>query len=358
MSKEFDNSLPTAKADWIDFGKFVGILFVLFSHAEINIPLISGLGNLFYIAIFFVIAGYTYHYEEMGTLTFAKKKATSVLIPYFSYSFILYVIMMGKNILTGNFDSEIALASFAGIFYSRSRVPKVLHPDSQLLMNVLNAPLWFLTAFFISFMLFHILLRISHGKIILPTIICVTVGVGIHYFCPVLLPWSLDTAFLFEGMFAVGYFYKKMEEQSKLLKRADFQYLFLIGLFISMLILQFYNGAINLSVGDLGKSVFGGFLGTICGSFFILLTARMITGKIPKLITGIGQSSLHIMALHLFFFEIFKVILEQIKPGVWTSPSTDSRLIKIVIALLTMFIITFLQNIFYKFGKQLKREVE
>lgn len=76
VAGEVPSTMTSERKDWIDFAKFIGLLFVLLSHAEVTIPLLSGLGNLFYIAIFFVLAGYTYHDQDMSCIAFAKKSTS------------------------------------------------------------------------------------------------------------------------------------------------------------------------------------------------------------------------------------------------------------------------------------------
>ena len=340
-------SKNNARLDWIDLSKSIGIFFVLLSHSQVNIPLVSGLGNLFYIGIFFVIAGYTYHDEEVPVVWFAWKKAKRVLVPYLQYSMALFLIMSLKRILEGSFTKSETLTSLFGIFYARNQIARVGVPEKSLL-DVMNAPLWFLPAFYLSFVLFHVLVRIGKEKLLLFTLISMIIGMSLHYLSPVLLPWSIDTAFLFEGMFAAGYFAKLLMSEKKqsfcfcqnLVKRADFQYLLVVGFFIGMLILQFYNGRMNLSIGDFGKTVYGGFFGVIFGAIFVMLLSKNIPWKIFAPFLQTGQNSMQIMAFHLLSFEICKVLMNPFLPEFWDQNTLTSKLIRVVIVIGTMIFIT------------------
>ena len=342
------SNLGNERKAWIDFAKFIGLYFVLLSHAEVNIPLLSGLGNLFYICIFFVLAGYTYHDQDMTCASFAKKKAIRILIPYFSYSFLLFILVMLKNIVMGTFQMKEAGRAIFGILYARNYL---LHPadaTTEPFMTILNAPMWFLPAYFVSFLLFHRLVRWGRERLVAAIFISLTIGVVIHYFCPILLPWSIDTAFIFAGMFGVGYLASYAEQNYSLVRREDFQYLFLVGIFIIMLILQFYNGSMNLSIGHFGKTVYGGFLGAICGSLFIMITSKKLPAKIPALTVSIGQNSLVIMAFHLFFFELIRMAFQSFGSGLWSASSPEAKLIRGILALLTMLVITQIKLIYDK----------
>ena len=62
---------------YVDFAKCIAILFVLMNHIGLTIPYVSNFGGMFYVPIFFVLAGYTYHTKEVRThssLTPTNKK--------------------------------------------------------------------------------------------------------------------------------------------------------------------------------------------------------------------------------------------------------------------------------------------
>ena len=346
VAGEVPSTMTSERKDWIDFAKFIGLLFVLLSHAEVTIPLLSGLGNLFYIAIFFVLAGYTYHDQDMSCIAFAKKKARRILLPYFVYSFILFLIMMMKNLIMGSFQLDEAGRAAFGILYARNYMIHPADVTTEPLMTVLNAPMWFLPAYFVSFLLFHRLVRWGRSRLVITIFISLTIGVLIHYFCPILLPWSIYTSFIFAGMFGIGYLAAFSEQNYSLVRRGDFQYLFLVGIFIIMLILQFYNGSMNLSIGHFGKTVYGGFLGAVSGSIFIMITSKKLPAKIPALIISIGKNSLHIMALHLFVFEIARIILGMAGSNLWNSTAPEAKLVRGIVVLITMLVITQIKIIY------------
>lgn len=68
---------------WLDALKGIGIILVIISHANLDIPYL----NYFtagYIQLFFVIAGFTYK-PNPQIVTLLRKKANRLLLPYFFY---------------------------------------------------------------------------------------------------------------------------------------------------------------------------------------------------------------------------------------------------------------------------------
>ena len=63
---------------YVDFAKCIAILFVLMNHIGLTIPYVSNFGGMFYVPIFFVLAGFTYHAKEESYISFVSKKAKKV----------------------------------------------------------------------------------------------------------------------------------------------------------------------------------------------------------------------------------------------------------------------------------------
>ena len=137
---------------WLDFGKAMGILVVLLVHAECSLGPASFYGGMFYMPVFFVAAGYTYRRKAESFGAFVKKKAVRLLFPYFGTSLFLWVFFWVKDsLLTGN-PTDLNLPSIFGILYSRNQMYAASYPgENPVLMTLLNAPLWFLTAMFLTY---------------------------------------------------------------------------------------------------------------------------------------------------------------------------------------------------------------
>ena len=75
------------RAGWIDIAKVLGLVIVLMNHAELSAGGVNYFGGMFYVPVFFVLAGYTFRLRPGESFSaFAKKKAKRLLLPYVGYN--------------------------------------------------------------------------------------------------------------------------------------------------------------------------------------------------------------------------------------------------------------------------------
>lgn len=184
------------RLQYVNLAKVCGLFLVLLSHSMLSgLSVLLYFGNIVLIPIFFVCAGYT------TTRDFSlKKKAKKLLVPYFVINFFLLVI----------FCKNISWLNVAGVFYSRfSLFPIDAVPDADNLFFFgfhnppYNSPLWFLTAMTVAYILYRPLFRLKGRK----AAVLATAYAAISYlssFLPVLLPWSIDTAFMLAVFMYLG----------------------------------------------------------------------------------------------------------------------------------------------------------
>ena len=142
----------SGRLGWLDFGKAAGILVVLLVHAECSLGPVSFYGGMFYMPVFFVAAGYTYRIKEESFGAFVRKKAVRLLGPYAGTSAFLWLFFWIKDSLLAGNPADIKLPALFGILYSRNQMFAAAHPgENPVLMTLLNAPLWFLTAMFLTY---------------------------------------------------------------------------------------------------------------------------------------------------------------------------------------------------------------
>ena len=115
------NSLAKTKhrENWLDIAKFFGIAMVVLNHMDLNVPVITFLGGMFYMPLFFVAAGYTYRNKGEDFKAFALGKAKRLLIPYALCNVFLVAFFAVLN-------RQISKPALLGIFYSRSMLMKSL----------------------------------------------------------------------------------------------------------------------------------------------------------------------------------------------------------------------------------------
>ena len=110
------------REDWIDCLKCIAILIVMMNHLGLTIPGFSFWGGMFFVPIFFLLSGYTYHTKEETFGRFLKRKAKRLLLPYITANAILFVFFFVKESLLGSISAAEDLKILYGIFYARNQL--------------------------------------------------------------------------------------------------------------------------------------------------------------------------------------------------------------------------------------------
>lgn len=336
----------TTRKAYVDAAKFLGILLVLMNHIELKFPFVNFYGGMFYVPVFFVAAGLTYYNKEEGLKVFAAKKARRLLVPYFICNGFLYVFFMAKDFLAGKAPHKEQLTALIGILYSRNSLYIQGQEPNVYFMTILNSPTWFLTAMFLTYLLLKVSFRITKGKkreLFLFALSMFVLGALLHYFCPVLLPWSLECIPLFYCYMVSGYF---IREEGLLEKKMPVALILAIVVFF--LSCEF-NGSANISVGHLGKSLVAGMYNGIFSSFFIIWLLKQLEIKIALKLTefmaGVGKHTLTILCYHMLVFAFGQGVLQIIIPETLMEQNLISRIVKIFIIIITTVVIILVEKI-------------
>ena len=206
-----------------------------------------------------------------------------------------------------------------GIIYSRYRFFAQPTEDAVTLFPPGAMPMWFLTCMALSYIAFIPLVK-SKGKTLLSLILLYLVISSVFSFCPVLLPWSLDTAFLGALMLYTGYRLKGIKPN----KLQSLAALLICG--IIYIFLVDFNGFINMSIRRYGEwpvisvilFLIIGLLGTICYSCFFILTENSI---LCRFFAYFGRLSLTIMCSHMLCVALYNWIYSDLVPNLKRIPS-------------------------------------
>lgn len=337
----------TRKA-YVDLAKFFAIFIVLMNHMELNIPFLNSFGGMFFVPVFFVLAGYTYHAKEEKFHVFVLKKAKRLLLPYLTANLFLFAFFFLKDsLLTGNITGA-SFQSLFGILYSRYSLHPLDTTENILFFPNLNSPTWFLTALFLTYLLFELLQRMAknyHGKhsgnqiLAFYIALCLLAGVILHYavieFGKILLPWSLETIPLFVVYMYSGYMMGKRETVQGIWKK-PWQLLILIFLAAAG---KYLCGSANVSVGDFGTYTTLGLLNGITSSLLVLCVCYKLSEYLPSLFSRLGQNTLHFMCYHLFVFMFLKTACNVCMPGRLDGNDSVAGSLKFVIIVFTFIII-------------------
>ncbi len=290
---------------YLDIARGLGIMLVIISHAH---GLSSYLIN-YYIPIFFVISGFTYRSGRSYGENVAKK-AKRLLIPYFVYSFVL----LGIYVALGRSMEETKLSLF-GILYSRFCLYDMsTHADNVFLFTIANGAMWYLTAFFVTGLVFHLVadFALENRKNMLLVLAALTAVTMALAELPVLLPWSIDIACVGVIFMLVG----KLLERSGFFEREGKLWRF-ICIFVAYMLLSYVNPGINMSVREYGVygrwSVPAFILIGISGSMLCIWAAQLIENTvIGRGVEYIGKNTIILMAFHIFGLEVFEMIAGKV----------------------------------------------
>lgn len=296
----FDKPLPIENSAkrrelWLDIAKGLAILFVIFGHTYKPDSILCVAVASFSLPLFFIVAGHLFNFPKYkgnfrGFFLHAIKR---LILPYFftMFVYILYWIIIQRP------DFSLILQIFnkmlRGWLYSCGNIIK---PS----MNIIPiGVLWFLTALFISIILFFVMLKIFDKlKISLLTkfliVFCIAyIGSYIGKF--IFLPWSIDIALVTVFFMFFGYAVKE-------------KYINIdcnLTVFLWLLIFWYFDiasGSLSLNdrtYNNLLLSLFGAC--TI--SFVILQLSKLIEKKCPnfikKFLSYCGKYSLIILIFHV-----------------------------------------------------------
>ena len=303
-----------SRLEFVDIAKGIGIMIVCFGHSGAEDVVISWIGG-FIVPLFFILSGYMYKDKGIPVGKDLYNKGKKLLKPYFFFSVVLLLIY-----------KRFAWNDIVGVFYSRYCLYTYHAPDNIFFMKATNSPMWFLTAMFATFPLFYIIMKNEkYIKWIVLSYLLITWGCT---FLPILLPWSLDVAFIMAIFMYIGVLFRRQEN---LLNKPSYIYGLIIAAF---LILCKVNGEPNPSVRELGHSLLLYMITGVLGSISMMWICKHLEGKpLSGLLADIGRHTLVIFCLQIFIFhQINRVIYGMIHlpaEGIWLY---TAALFKVIVA--------------------------
>lgn len=284
--------LKRERLQYADMAKGIALILVIFSHTSgWNYVLFSDDMN---VPLFYVAAGFT-----SSTAFSLRKKFRSLLIPYITMS----VICLSISIFY--FKQEFTPLSIAGIFYSRHQIfTSDCNGDILPLMTLHNAVLWFLTSLFTSYCIYKVILmpRSRYGQ--LTAAIASLALAWVLSYLPILLPWSLDTAFFFAPLMWIAGLLRK----SRVIETHT-MYTLIASISIYILAIQI-SPVCNLSIRDYGNSMIFLFIAALAGSMALLAVCRYFDNTIiSKFFTKLNTQALYIFGLQLVFLNYMEIRL-------------------------------------------------
>lgn len=293
---------------YIDIAKGIATILVIIGHCNYtNSKLVAWLYT-FHMPLFFIINGLFISLNKYPTLKdFTKKKAKSLLIPYFILSIPTFICSIALEVVkTKAIDIGYIFNRFIGIFIGWRKTE-------------FDNGMWFILALFLSDILVYMILKYvednkkikNNNKIIilsLINIILFTIGVIITKFVKGFV-WSIDVVPVCASFVLIGYLLNKLNDKKNIFSNNK------IG--ILMILINVVFGYLNYKLvgrSDIhGSNLGNGFyylLSAIAGSVFIIYLSKMINTN--KILETIAKHSLSYYALQGIALPIAKNGIEFI----------------------------------------------
>lgn len=266
---------------FIDIAKGIGIVLVVCSHTQAHDLMIWSTG--FFVPIFYFCSGYmATYFSTCDSITLKmKKRAKKLLIPYMFFNLLLLL-----------YYHRWSLLGLYGIIYSRYSFFPLGYDNNLELFIWGNYPMWFITSLLVSYFLFYILITHKNKNLIIFIYLCLTC---ILSQLPILLPWSIDTAFL-SSLIMYGGSVANIHNFISWRK-----YEILICILIYSLLL-YVAGDINFSVREYGTSFIIYYIIAIMGSICVIWSSKRIERTwIGQLLAIVGKHSLTIFCIEGLF---------------------------------------------------------
>ena len=254
------------RLSWLDVLKGIGIIFVAIGHIYSNRTVFNWLYS-FHMPLFFLAAGWVY--KEKSILTDIKRRIQTIVVPYFSFG--LMVLLYWQVIERKFRDSDMGfIESLLGLF-------------SGCYDNLdFNVHLWFLPCFFVTVVLFNILVNLGGRK----TAYIVSALMSLIY---VVLPmpelfWGFNRVFKYIGFYAVGVFLAGRE--TRIVDRK-----IRTGMVaVALIVLNFFLSLHNITTGIMW------FVTALIGVAALILISQLINEN--KILQYFGRISLIVLCIH------------------------------------------------------------
>lgn len=176
-----------ARIDYIDIFRALGIIFMIMGHIGFG-SIFDKCIHAFHMPMFFFISGWFYRKKDISLLQQIGRKAKTLLIPYLCIGaaelVICYLILGGYQ---GLYPIELFLFDNT---QGKSPVPGAL---------------WFLTALFITELIYVCIDRVLIKKALNLAVIVISIfGMIATLIIPFRLPWGIDAGCVGVGLFHIG----------------------------------------------------------------------------------------------------------------------------------------------------------
>ena len=310
------------RVEHIDLFRGIGVLLMILGHL--------GLGKAFdhyihgfHMPMFFFVSGYFFK-PAGNTLSFLRKKARALLLPYAVFGAGHYLV----NIAMGG-DAAAPLKHL--LFVNTIGLP-------------ITGAIWFLTALFFTELAYHLLDKFLSGRKSLHLAIVVVALAGnlLPKVLPFRLPWAMDAGFVGVGLYHLGRLFKTGldRESAPAMRIHGAGAIACIAVLAGSGILIFLNGYVNMRAGNYGilplfwinalLSTLAGM--NLCRRYFEARGADH--SSLMRLLLRLGRNSIVFLCTNEFFLYGWEKLLRRLAD----LPAAAEKIIVFFAAMVCMFI--------------------
>lgn len=293
------------RIEWIDTAKGIGLLLVILGH--LHVPLIATWIYTFHMPLFFFLSGVVFSGTKYNFKEFLKKRLQSLVIPYFSLGFVIWLFYVIINTVLGTKDS---------LYGTNFEMLKNLFVQEHFWT------IWFLACLFLVEILYYILHKVCKGNLLISTmtsiLICV-IGFLRYHFGMESLPWNADVALVAQFFYHLGWLFKSEQQLKKQLTLAKglkawmiASVLFVGNLVAGLLCIKIAHESLDMSVGLYGNEVLT-ILSACAGILGVIVVANQLK---CRFLTYLGRNTMIIFAWHSriiivlcqYVYEYFRIL--------------------------------------------------
>lgn len=315
---ENTNTVKGKRIPYIDSVKGLAILLVVLGHIFLlgESSLISQVNKYiysFHIPLFFLISGMLYCNKNIKFVVFLKSKLKRLLIPYLSFSLMLYPIWVLIEKYIKGTGEHIQPKYFWGIFLGNAD------------LMPWGGPLWFLISLFVVSCAFYFIGKMNRINILLTLFFISFIGF-ISTFLAFSLPWMLDTSLTALVIYGIGYLLKDSllsREQITKYDNKGPKLIVALGLLLMGYITAMKNSNVNMVNNQYGNYVFF-YISALATSIGVILLFKVSytnqkNSILNKWLIYFGENSIVVLALHGRTMTVTGLVLGVLGINVYSS---------------------------------------
>lgn len=287
------------RVEWVDIAKGIGMILVIIGH--LSVPYTDLWIYTFHMPLFFFLSGTVFSGKKYKFLPFLKKKVKSLVIPYFTLGFGIFLFFSALYLYydnTGNTPPD----------FVKNALDTPLNMFVNFLIQKGYWTVWFLACLFVAEIMFYFILKAGRNKFSITLIISFVICAGglVYYrLGGEALPWNIDIALTAQFFICMGYFFtnchildkfkRYITEKASYIKRFMLSALFLaINVITGFASFKLSGVTLNMSIGSYGIEPLS-IISALSGILFIISISSMIK---CRFLSYLGRNTMLVFAWH------------------------------------------------------------